>query len=332
MFVTPDVARDIAEIVRQHHAAVAAVLLGPDAVSAADWDLAMGLGLVDPHAPPTGVMADMHMYGALLAHLQASEAQSRYGSTLSEFKSEVARHPVPMTEVEYQAAKWSAHNAGQYIVGLGNKKGATVGSSLIEADRDLDRRMREMMQDVIAARFGDEDAAERMRERGADAGLGPEFFDDSFRSTIKGMVSDIGHASNDWARDIQRIAHTESHTAISHGIKEHWKGEEEKQAHVTSKPPRRVIAYKLPRPDACKHCVRLHLDGDVPRLYFLDDLDGNGTNVGLRAAEWNAVIGSTHPWCGCSLLRVPALLTMPAGWSSGQSAPSLIGAGGRLVA
>jgi hypothetical protein len=327
VLITPGVTRDIARIIAEHHAAVAAVLFGPDAVSEHDWQLATDLGIVDPAAPPEGVMASMHTYGAMLAHLEQAHAQKRYGMTEESFAAEVKRNPVPMTEQEHHAAKLSAKRAGQYIVGLGNKVGATVGSSLIEADRALDKKMRGTIRDVVAARFGDEEAQERMRKLGTDQGLGPEFYDNEFRKTVREVASDIGHATNDWARDVQRIAQTETHTAISEGMVESWK----EQADQLAKKPRNLV-FKIPRPDACPNCVSLHLEGGVPRVYDLDEVEGN-SNMGEKARNWRFTIASVHPWCACQLARVPWVLSgdMPKGWHSGATAPSVIGPGGRLA-
>ena len=63
VLLTPVVVRDIAQIVADHHAALAAVLLGKDAVAPHDWALAVQLGIVDPaaawlpHTDSVGVVA-----------------------------------------------------------------------------------------------------------------------------------------------------------------------------------------------------------------------------------------------------------------------------------
>ena len=329
--ITPAALAEIARIIREHHTGIAAALFGKDGVSAEDWKLAVAMGLVDPDADPKGIAGGLYTFGAVLAHLDQAAASTRYGTTLEEFTDYIREHPVPQTELEHRAAQYAAHRGAQAIVGLGNKVGATVGSALIEADTQLDAQMRGTIRDVISARFGDEDAARRVKEQGIAAGLPDEFFESQFRSTIKRVVSDIGHATGDWARDIQRIAQTETHTAVQEGMKESWEEQEEQAAAAAARSPDRLKAYKLPRPGACPHCIRLHLDGDHPRVFYLDELAGNGTNVGRRAADWRAVIGSTHPWCSCAIARVPSVLSMPQGWQSGEAAPTVIGPGGRLV-
>jgi hypothetical protein len=62
--------------------------------------------------------------------------------------------------------------------------------------------------------------------------------------------------------------------------------------------------YKIPRPQACQHCMRLHLDQDGrPKVYKLRDVRGN-TNVGKKAGQWEFVLGPVHPHCYCVLFTV----------------------------
>lgn len=329
LLYTPEVARDVARIIREHHAAVAAAVFGEIAVAPEDWELAVRLGLVDPTAPPTGIMEQLHVFGAYLAHAkQAEERGGLENMSAAEFTGWVAKHPIPRTEQEVRAARFSAARGAEYVVGLGNRVGAQVGTSLIEDDHELDRRLRGLMRDAVSAKLGDPAAAQRLRDAGAEDGLGPTFFEDEFRASVRRTASNIGHATGDWARDVQRIAHTETHRAVEEGIKESWQAQEDSKPPAQRKP---ILVYKLPRPSACKDCVRLHLDAGAPRIFDLADLQANGTNVGVPRASWQAVVGPTHPWCACSLHRVPSLVTMPPGWKSGDAAPSVIGPGGTLV-
>lgn len=313
-------------MIAEHHVAVAAVLLGPAHAPEAEWQLAVNLGLVDPLAPHEDIFGALHAFGATVAHLGQAKAQARYGPSIDSMIAEIRRNPVPMTEAEHHAAVYSTRHAAELIVGLGNRAGATVGSVLIEADRELDKRLRSAIQDSVAAHYGDDEAGARQADRAIAQGFDPEFYDEAFRGTTKRLASDIGHSTEDWTRDIQRIAQTEGHTAVSNGVAEAWRAEEGARQR-----PRPVLVFKIPRPGACHHCIDLHLEGGSPRIYLLSELEGNGTNVGRKTADWRAVVGSTHPWCGCPLLRVPSILEMPKNWKSGRSAPTVIGPGGDMV-
>tara|TARA_Y100000034_G_scaffold79782_1_gene95728 strand:+ start:587 stop:1516 length:930 start_codon:yes stop_codon:yes gene_type:complete len=306
---------------------MAAVLFGPQAVTDAEWELAIKLGLVDPAGTTAGIVSDLHTFGMLMAHMDHAPASW----DVTKFRAHVKKHPVPRTRMEELSAEHIARNGAAHVVGLGNKIGAEIGNHFIEADRDLDRKLRGTIRDVLGASFGDDDAADRMRERAVERGLPEDFFDDSFRSTIGRMKSDMGHATGDWARDWQRIAQTESHTAINEGLKDRWYEQELEMAEDDDVAPRRVRVFRVPRPDACKHCIRLYTDDGAPRLFYLDELEGNGTNIGKKVADWNPVIGATHPWCGCTLHRLAMVANLPKGWKSGQAAPTVVGPGGSLI-
>lgn len=328
--ITPKVARDLAKIIHDHHAAIAALLYGKDAVAPEEWKTAVGLGLVDPD-DPKGLAGELHTFGAILAHMEQAKHHERYGTTLEELKAEIEENLVPQTETEHQAAQFMLDKGAQYIVGLGNKNGHVLISKLQEQDDDLAARMRGAIKDVIAAKFGDNDAQERLKKLGADQGLGEEFYEGAFRETVGGMVSDVGHATKDWARDIKRIVQTESHSAIQEGMRESWEAQEEKRAEEHGEPPKKLLAFKLTRGDACSHCDRLHTQDGAPRIYYLDEITGNGTNVGRKAHEWKVVVGATHPHCYCTLHKVPRMLEMPPSWRSGDAAPSVIGPGGAIM-
>jgi hypothetical protein len=331
LLFTPEIVSEIAEILKDHHAAVAAAIYGEDSVSPEAYELALTLGLVDPSSGDVNVSQQLHLFGAFMAHLDHASQFDRYGTSATDFVEEIKRNPVPMTVTEQSAAQFARDHAAQYIVGLGNKVGATVGSKLIEADRALDREMRSTIRDIVSARFGDNDAARRMKQRGISDGKPGDFYDEAFRSTTKRMASDMGHATKDWARDFTRIAQTETQRAFEQGLKESWYAQEEAKATAQKRPVERIIAYKIPRPDACKHCLRLHRDpaGEL-RLFYLDDLEGNGVNVGRPAADWQAVVGPVHPYCACQLVRLPRFIELPKGWRSGQSAPSIVSSDGLL--
>lgn len=329
VLVTPAIAQEIAEIIRQHYGALAGILYGKDAVSEADWEAAKRLGLVDESMAQPVVAEALHAYGAMLAHLDQADHQSRYGTTLADFMAEIAREPVPQTEIEHLSAKAVRQRGAQAVTALGRRAVERAGQVIIEHDAELGEKIRGTMRDVIAARFGDDEAARRVREAGAEQGLDEEFFARQFRTTIDRQVSDIGHLTGEWTRDLERVVQTESHNAVQQAMKESFIEQERTAAQAEGRAAREVLVYKLPRPDACRYCIALHLDGGVPRIFKLSELDAD--NVGRTKAQWQAVVGAVHPYCSCSLHRVPSILRMPEGWRSGQAAPSVIGLGGQLV-
>lgn len=330
--LTPDVAREVQRILSRHVDAAIAVIYGQDYSTTDAWKLAIGLGMVDPSQPPAEVNQHLYQFGVFLAHAQeAATHETRYGTTAAEFIDAIERDPIPLTETERAAAHHAKFRAAEHLRGLGNKMGATLGSTLIEADAELARKMRSIVNDTMGAHYGDDEAAKRMRERAKELGKDEGFFDGAFRSTLKRVESDLGHATQDWSRDWTRIVQTEAERATQEGLKETWVTREAEAAEKEQRPARPIVAFKIPRPDACKHCVRLHLEGGFPRLFLLDELIENGDNVGRKAAEWLAGVGPVHPYCACPLVRLPHYIQLPKTWASGHSAPSVVDADGRLV-
>lgn len=325
-WLTPEVAKDLEKIARDFHSAVAAVIFGPTGVDSEAMELAIKLGLIDPAHPEESLAKLMMLFGAYQASVGPDP-----GMSLDDFRDLLRRQKVPVTPTEEASAAYAAKNAAQYVVGLGARAGQRITSHMNGVDQQIDYDLREDIRDIVSARFGDEEAAERVKQKGIAQGLDDDFFDGQLRSTVSRVRSDIGHLTGDWKRDLQRIAQTELHGAVQNGQVERWLAAAEEDAKNEGKPIKSPLVYKLPRPGACKHCLRLHLDGVFPRVYLLSHALGNGTNVGRKANDWQFVVGSVHPWCGCPIFKVPDWVTMPKGWTSGEAAPTVVGAGGRIV-
>jgi len=124
------------------------------------------------------------------------------------------------------------------------------------------------------------------------------------------IASEIGHRTGKWKTDLKRIAATETQRAMQEGYSE---GLKEREGD-----PKGILVIKLPNPDACKNCVKLHLTdgrGSTPRVFTLAELEKNGTNFGRKQREWKAVVGTVHPWCACELRH------LPPGWGYERTPP-----------
>ena len=173
-----------------------------------------------------------------------------------------------MTDIEKEAINYAKASAGQYIKGIGDM----------------------MIKDATSLISRSSNAALRAVQDGVSEAI-------ANRDTINQLRSDLFNIIDNRESDWQRIAHTEINTAIQHGIYNDIRKKSSDGANQ--------LVYKLPSPDACKYCKALYLkdDGITPRVFRLIDLAN--TNIGLKAINWKAVIGSTHPWCGCLLIVIP---------------------------
>jgi hypothetical protein len=90
------------------------------------------------------------------------------------------------------------------------------------------------------------------------------------------------------------VASTEISSAIQNGIAHEIRNNYGSDA----------LVYKMPNPDACKHCRVAYLtESGVPKIFRLSDL--SDSNYGKKVSDWEPTIGPLHPWCQCQLHYVP---------------------------
>lgn len=116
------------------------------------------------------------------------------------------------------------------------------------------------------------------------------------RESPRTLSTALRQASGDLSRDWDRVAVTELQAAYQEGRARAIKGRSGDQD---------PEVFKRPAPDACEHCLRLHLGPDGhPRIFRLSTLETNGDNTGRRKRDWRAVLGPVHPHCQCDLTYV----------------------------
>jgi hypothetical protein len=178
----------------------------------------------------------------------------------------------PLKPWDKYALEYAKRRAAVYIRGLGNRIGTSLETLAIETEREIRQNlMRRIRREVSSAIIR--------------------------RDTARQLASAIGRETGDWSRNLDRIARTELQEAHQHG----W------AAHFRATTGDETVVAKRVDDDACDDCKRLYLEADGrPRLFTLEELEGNGTNVGLHRSQWQAVIGTVHPYCHCQIIRVPA--------------------------
>lgn len=115
------------------------------------------------------------------------------------------------------------------------------------------------------------------------------------RNSIQQIISEIGHKTGTWHHDWKRVVATEMNNIFLQGkisVLIDTYGIEHK-------------VYKEVYPQACRHCIKLHLTngiGSKPILFTLKELIKNGSNIGKTVSEWKAGIESVHPYCRCHII------------------------------
>ena len=109
------------------------------------------------------------------------------------------------------------------------------------------------------------------------------------RDTINSVISEIGNKTGDWSRDLGRIAATEMAAVYEEGRAAEIEKQDGKEAQV----------YKEVYPQACRFCIRFYTTGGIgskPKVFTLDTLRANGTNVGKKQKDWLPTLEPVHPF------------------------------------
>lgn len=114
------------------------------------------------------------------------------------------------------------------------------------------------------------------------------------KKTSEQIARDLAKKTGDWSRNFKRIVDYISHQAWDEG----------RAAIIEDKYGKDSLVYKNVYLGACVYCVKLYLTagiGSEPIIFKLSKLKANGTNIGRKAKDYRAVVGSTHVNCRCTL-------------------------------
>lgn len=282
---TPEQLDTIQRFIHDYHLAFIAGQVGPQYINVADVQRLIDAGILPQdlgytYQPAPGeippetakFISDAYHYGVMMGSAPLVRAQANEMSA-ADFRK---RKPPKLSPQETAARDYVQRHATEFIKGLGNTVARDFTTIAIENDAELKAKFQQAIKEEI-----DINIAHRDQWRKA--------------------ASEMGHKTGDWARDFKRIAATEKQGAFQEGF---TAGLIEREGD-----PETIFVSKIPNPDACKDCVRLHLtagQGSNPKIFKLSTLMQNGTNVGKKRQDWSAVVGTIHPWCSCDLIHVPA--------------------------
>jgi predicted ABC-type ATPase len=188
----------------------------------------------------------------------------------AEFTKWLKKNPVTLSGAEQSAVQAAQQYAGAHIRHLGAKVQQQMDMMVFAEDAQYRAEAMRIVQDQTALNV-------------------------QKRESIGALKFELGRRIEDWERDWNRVAITEKVNAMNRGVADQYRAEHGDP-----------WVYKQPMPDACKHCLRLHIGPDgKPRLFRLSTLESHGSNVGVKTANWKAVVGPVHPHChpeGTSIL------------------------------
>lgn len=265
MLLTDEQINEIKQIVSDYHNAFIFNAISPEILSADVISRLEQLGLANIQI---NSIEDSYIFGWLLSHLENPVVAKM---SYSQFKEFIQKNPIPLTSIEKQAMRIAKQQAGQYIQALGSKVGLGISNTILDSENKLrvtQASVKTLTEEAIAK-----------------------------RQTAQQLASAIGWGTQEWNRDLLRIAQTELQNASQLAIAERYK---EKYGDD-------VLISRIPMSGACEHCKRLFLGKDgFPLIFKLSELQANGNNVGRKAMDWLPVCGTVHPNCSCVTTRIPS--------------------------
>jgi hypothetical protein len=180
---------------------------------------------------------------------------------------------VPMSAKEQNMYNIAQNRTYIHLKGLGETMKQTVNGIIIEEDQAKRLEYEKIIHDEIATGILE-------------------------RKSLRSIVSEIGHKTGDWQRNLGRIVQTEYDNIFQEG----------RAAQIENLFGVDALVYKIPLPLACRHCIRVYLTdglGSEPRIFKLSELISNGSSIGRKPIDYKPVIGTLHPWDRCMLVHLP---------------------------
>lgn len=264
--------KELLDIIDMHHTLFIANNVGIDILTDEDLSLLKEHGIdVKKIAVEHPTITQAFKFGVLADSLgDKNTKQLNYEDFKKYLKS---GNFIPLTDREEEALEAVKHQSYNDIKGLGNRVGNNLNQIHIEVDQELRRRKEKIIEET---------AKEVIEER----------------KSVRDMVSRLGHKMGDWNRDLGRISEYIMHSSYEEG----------RAASLEKKGGRDILVYKDVFPGACRWCMKHYLTGGVgsqPIIFRLSELKANGSNIGRKQVDWDAVVGPMHPWCRCTMGEVP---------------------------
>lgn len=211
------------------------------------------------------------LFGRLSAFLGDSNTQSL---NYNDFYTYISKGQfIPLTPTEQYMLSVAKNKAYSHIKGLGDAIKREVGGIILEK-QSLPR-----------------DEYEKLINKEISEGVYK-------RKALTEIVSEIGHKTEDWNRNLGRIVETEWNDVFQQG----------RALEIERKHGKDIRVYKHVYEQACRHCIKAYLTrglGSMPKIFTVKELEENGTNIGRKVVDWKPVLGSMHPFCRCTLHHIP---------------------------
>lgn len=271
----------IQQLIVDHHLAFTVEVLGPDAIPRADLERLLRKGILKQH---TVEHAQVSIAAAHTLGKLSTNDPNLVKMKPAQFWNFIETAPPQFSNHELDAIQASRTQVGRLITNLG----VTLLNEFEDATHEERTKLRHQALATVQHEVGLGIARRSSKEE-----------------IQKRMERKLGESERNWALVVQ----TELHNAHEHG-----------KALGMARGGRDPLVFKRPRPDACRFCKLLFLNGNRPRIFRLSDLVKNGTNynrrarrpsrTGAGATEWRATVGCVHPACQCEMFELPEGMTL----------------------
>ena len=184
-----------------------------------------------------------------------------------------SKNYIPLTKKEQSTLDYIKQQLYSDIKGLGNRISRDFSQVAIE----IDQKQREKYEKII------QDETLKAVEQ---------------RKSLKELSSELGHKTQDWSRDFDRISDYTMHNAYHHGV----------ASQLLKEYGDEVKVFYSVYEHACEHCQRIYLTkgiGSEPKIFILSELIKNGSNIGRKVKDWLPSVSPLHPWCRCTMNHLP---------------------------
>lgn len=272
MIFTPNQIEELMNIIEKHHSIFITTNLGPDFLNQREKQILKSAGIdIDSWSKKNTKIDEAFSFGMLSIALSDSRVKKM---KYEDFKKFVySKNFLPLTTKEKAAIQHLKYQSFSDIKNLENKVKSDLNNIIIDKDKTFRTHFEEVTRE----------AAIRTVE---------------MRGSVKDMISEMGHRTGYWERDLGRIAEYTLHNAYEEG----------RAAQLEKEYGNEALVYKDVYPGACKHCIQHYLTegiGSRPKVFKLSDLRANGSNVNKKVDDWLPTLGPLHPFCRCTVEEVP---------------------------
>jgi len=247
--------------------------IGAGILSKSDLDTLAHFGIDVSSLPKYGVVDSAFKFGILADTLGSKAAKKlKYEDFRDKLKSGAF---LPLTESEKITLNHIKMRMYGDVTGLGHRIGNDLKNIVIENSKKQQAQYEKILNETIASGVQES-------------------------KTAREIASDLGHKTQDWAKDFDRIADYVLHEAFDTGKAISLLNKYKKEGET-------AYCYKEVYAGACEHCIEAYLTdgiGSKPKIFKVSTLIANGTNIGVKAADYKPVIGAMHPWCRCELFEL----------------------------